>query len=572
MYAAGQVHSGMADVPRTSSRDMRRELEEWRQQRQSGKTPTKRRARSSCGTPPCGSNENTPSNWAMPWQVLADGNPGSKMPIESSWKTPVKRRCIPIEAGGVLHNTSQANAVSPLTEICQNTGMLTMSGRPCRASAASPVSGSPHDHRQSLASPSRPAVASPAPAASSSVIAAAPQCSAASPRVHATSNSAVATILSAWEDQRQAPGAPPPSPATPFQELPRRPTSLDPLGLHGCSRAPPAVVSHCLREALAAVDLQEGSPASVFFHGPLGSAASPTSAAVSTPMRRRAAAAAAVPDSAVEPSSGTEASPARRQLLAHLEETELEEAGSPAVSPLAAVDLEIASPLGPKAILPALSPRSLPFASDPAEEFDDNCQGDAWLWQSDHWLQEEGEEQDEVEEDRPDEQAEEDFAAWRDSIQEHQMVWTNPTVLDMEDHLSRAHDIEAFWFFEARDRANIAVQAELRPVPCKPILEYPADWPQWRIDSFNMRDAMRSARADSARRERPRPSDLAVDDTSLPSSTVSTPRPMFPRTASAPATLGNGKRGSAAAGSARSVSPKGMPRVVSKVHKRRSIS
>lgn len=103
-----------------------------------------------------------------------------------------------------------------------------------------------------------------------------------------------------------------------------------------------------------------------------------------------------------------------------------------------------------------------------------------------------GEAQADVEE--PDEADE--LAALHRRLQRHRLTWPAPTALDMEDHLSRAHDIVIFWFFEARDRTASALpdwkpsQEVLEAIP-----EYPPDWPQWRIDSFELRQAAQAGRA-----------------------------------------------------------------------------
>lgn len=100
----------------------------------------------------------------------------------------------------------------------------------------------------------------------------------------------------------------------------------------------------------------------------------------------------------------------------------------------------------------------------------------------------------ELEETRPEE--EDEVTPMRRRLQAHEVSWPQPTALDMEDHLSRAFDIVIFWFFEARDRASCALpefQRSDEPLEC--IHEYPPDWPQWRINSFELREAARAARA-----------------------------------------------------------------------------
>eukprot|EP00411_Alexandrium_monilatum_P041088 CAMPEP_0175396662 /NCGR_PEP_ID=MMETSP0095-20121207/34569_1 /TAXON_ID=311494 /ORGANISM="Alexandrium monilatum, Strain CCMP3105" /LENGTH=159 /DNA_ID=CAMNT_0016695309 /DNA_START=6 /DNA_END=486 /DNA_ORIENTATION=- len=63
-------------------------------------------------------------------------------------------------------------------------------------------------------------------------------------------------------------------------------------------------------------------------------------------------------------------------------------------------------------------------------------------------------------EDVSDEDGSEPQAAWRRRIKRHRISWPPPTVLDMEDHLSRAGDIIVFWFYEARVRADAAAKVQ----------------------------------------------------------------------------------------------------------------
>lgn len=64
-----------------------------------------------------------------------------------------------------------------------------------------------------------------------------------------------------------------------------------------------------------------------------------------------------------------------------------------------------------------------------------------------------------------------EFRRWRRRVRSHRPIWPLRTALDMEDHLSRSHDIYVFWFFEARDRVSSAVPdfkplaPKLEPVP-----------------------------------------------------------------------------------------------------------
>jgi len=84
-------------------------------------------------------------------------------------------------------------------------------------------------------------------------------------------------------------------------------------------------------------------------------------------------------------------------------------------------------------------------------------------------------------------------------LRRHVIQWGEPVPLTEEDLLSRAHDIYTFWFFETRERiANKLTEFDENPTsPLACIAEYPPDWPQWRIDSFDLREAARAARSSS---------------------------------------------------------------------------
>merc|ERR1711879_928637 len=86
-------------------------------------------------------------------------------------------------------------------------------------------------------------------------------------------------------------------------------------------------------------------------------------------------------------------------------------------------------------------------------------------------------------------------------LRRHKTHWPPRTVLDMEDHLCRAPDLEVFWFFEMRDRANNSLAEPIAETgPCGTVHEYPPDWPQWRIESFELREAARAGRAEARHR------------------------------------------------------------------------
>lgn len=123
---------------------------------------------------------------------------------------------------------------------------------------------------------------------------------------------------------------------------------------------------------------------------------------------------------------------------------------------------------------------------------------ESYLPSASSWRKSEQEEKELVEEEEKQEPDD-----MRGRILRHHISWPAQTALDMEDHLSRAHDITVFWFFEWRDRAFAALPEHWQPsgaLDC--IHEYPLDWPQWRIDSFQLRETARSARAAQASAQR----------------------------------------------------------------------
>jgi len=80
------------------------------------------------------------------------------------------------------------------------------------------------------------------------------------------------------------------------------------------------------------------------------------------------------------------------------------------------------------------------------------------------------------------------------AVARHTMCWTEEPVPEIttEDLLSRAPDLDTFWFFERRERmAFLEVQD---PEPLETVDEYPLEWSQWRIDSFEQRQAMKRDR------------------------------------------------------------------------------
>jgi hypothetical protein len=88
-----------------------------------------------------------------------------------------------------------------------------------------------------------------------------------------------------------------------------------------------------------------------------------------------------------------------------------------------------------------------------------------------------------------------DEDSFRVKVQTHEVVWGEQTIIDYEDYLSRAHDIECFLFFEARDRAEGYTEKERLPKePLESIPEYPPDMPSWKIESARSRSSMRARR------------------------------------------------------------------------------
>jgi len=84
-------------------------------------------------------------------------------------------------------------------------------------------------------------------------------------------------------------------------------------------------------------------------------------------------------------------------------------------------------------------------------------------------------------------------------LRRHVIQWGEPVPLTEEDLLRRAQDISTCMFFETRDRIrnNLPEFADNPTSPLACIAEYPPDWPQWRIDSFDLREAARAARSNS---------------------------------------------------------------------------
>lgn len=76
----------------------------------------------------------------------------------------------------------------------------------------------------------------------------------------------------------------------------------------------------------------------------------------------------------------------------------------------------------------------------------------------------------------------------------HFPLWPPQTILDMEDYLSRSHDIAMFWFFEARDRASTRTANRENHGDLESVPEYPPSWSQWQIDAARSKAATLRAR------------------------------------------------------------------------------
>mmetsp|Transcript_60389 Transcript_60389/g.143952 ORF Transcript_60389/g.143952 Transcript_60389/m.143952 type:complete len:419 (-) Transcript_60389:175-1431(-) len=91
-----------------------------------------------------------------------------------------------------------------------------------------------------------------------------------------------------------------------------------------------------------------------------------------------------------------------------------------------------------------------------------------------------------------------DMAQLRCDIISHTIRWGEQTALDMEDFLSRASDFETFLWINRRD---IISQKFVQDVPpeggseLETVPEYPPEWPAWRINSYELREAVRACRA-----------------------------------------------------------------------------
>lgn len=309
-----------------------------------------------------------------------------------------------------LKSRGHVNAISPLMEVCQNTGKSTGEMKRCRPSA-SPV-------------PSAPLVLSASPPSTPTASSASNQrrC----PTSPEMTEEHCSHELRAWEEAAQAPSVPPASPATPYVGLL--------LSRHEASER--RLLQGFLGALPASLRVEAISPS----HSPVprldiaGSAAS-HEARWASPVR------------AVSPSPDN-CSATRRTIA-----------------------LEAESPV------PAVLESSLqqPSEHDEEQQFSDD----------------ESLEADELEQ-------------FLDDVRNHEEVWPPRTILDMEDHLSRSHDILTFLFFEVRDRAehrtaNERAERGLHLEPLTSIREYPPGWTAWQIESARSRSAMRMRKRSTSR-------------------------------------------------------------------------
>lgn len=356
-------------------RDMRRELEAWRQARSARKSATTRskndRGSRQSSRSTYASKENT-VNRVTPHRKTTDSN--------QACATPVK-------------NHPHVNAVSPLSEVCQNNGTF-----------LTPIHSCGH------------ALQSMDPAGDAA--------------------SAVSSMVAAWEEQVRMPRVPPTSPANEFTT---------------CSQGgDPSMVPELFPYTLAAA-------LNVVLDGADTESTSPEQH-VSTRMQ-------AMP---VEWASFMQKThPRPQRLLERLEQAEFE-------------DVEEAN-------------TSTSICAAPVEYDNQEI-----INETEHWEDEIAEQQ---MHDQSIEEEWDELASLRYRLQRHAISWPQPTTLEMEDHLSRSYDIIIFWFFEMRDRTNNAlqeIQNTKEPLEC--IHEYPLEWPQWRIHSFDFREAARAARAGARQR------------------------------------------------------------------------
>eukprot|EP00747_Dinoflagellata_sp_TGD_P162544 gnl/TRDRNA2_/TRDRNA2_180245_c0_seq1.p1 gnl/TRDRNA2_/TRDRNA2_180245_c0~~gnl/TRDRNA2_/TRDRNA2_180245_c0_seq1.p1 ORF type:complete len:530 (+),score=104.31 gnl/TRDRNA2_/TRDRNA2_180245_c0_seq1:73-1590(+) len=150
----------------------------------------------------------------------------------------------------------------------------------------------------------------------------------------------------------------------------------------------------------------------------------------------------------------------------------------------------------------------------------------AEMAQEDLEVDEDQEEEEEIDEEQhEDEEAEaaedlrDEHIEWLRRIARHRISWPAQTALEVEDHLCRASDLLTFWFFESRERVFSAVGeweslTDKEPFEC--IHEYPPDWPQWRKKSYDLREQARAARAEAARNRTPTKSAAGTLDDYLP--------------------------------------------------------
>lgn len=329
------------------------------------------------------------------------------------------------------------NAVSPLSEVCLNTGKSAGDMKRCRPSVSPPMSaqlafaGSPPSTASASSANADAPCASP-PKEEQGIVTESPR----------GGDSCCMRELLAWQEAAQEPTAPPVSPASHCPELHMR-------------------RDLCERRAL--LGFLHGLPQSLYV--------------VNAEWQGQAEAEAG--SNEAEAVLGEAALPLHRSLLECLETEAVEAPGQLSPSPL---PTPIFSPLQPcpddeGPVLPA-GESLVPLALEDSllEAFD---------------LPDE-----DVQVPEPDELDE-----FRQRVQNHQQDWPPQTLLDMEDNLCRSYGFTMFWFFERRDLLNAASAHDRQPAATmSSIPEFPPNWAQWQIESARSRSAMARQRKRSTGR------------------------------------------------------------------------
>lgn len=444
------VGRDMCRPHRDTTRDMQRELREWRKEKAV-------KQRNDENNPSRSSASSSRSEHSLIWGQA-----------QSSPKTPMKHR-------------GHVNAISPLMEVCQNTGKST-SERKCYRATASPTDHVPPPFS---ASPSSvPAMAGTPTTCRFRMVnrGHAPEVVLAGGKsllfdarggeqplycedcgkncceqdgrygvghhedmfychrcwrswqgthdIYEDAQDPCSQEILAWQEGVQAPTVPPSTPATPFLgRLPGRRDLPDRLAFEGFFRSMP--------EYLEAVSQEDGSSL-------------------------------------------------RRSLLPYLKDPEAELSNE---TPREVPPTPTAMPLPPCSPPPAVE-REEQECTEAAPPVESLVEASSSLEPSLH-------ERSDYEETAESQASEaDDLQRFQEDVRRHETVWPPQTLLDMEDHLSRSHDIITFLFFEVRDRASSRTEND-RPWMdrrLENIPEYPPSWSHWRIESSRSRSAMRASR------------------------------------------------------------------------------